>query len=267
MECLAMQGGSLRRVAFPSLSGLMIHPSAGPILFDTGYSEHFRLATEPFPERLYRWATPMRLPAHQKLERQLGRFGLSPGDVALCILSHFHGDHIAGLHDLPNARILAMRAGYESLQGQGRWRALLRGSLPALLPADAGARLGFVESTPRVSLPPPWKALGDGFDLLGDRSIIGVPLPGHAAGQLGLLIRDSKDREVLLAADATWSMRAVRSLRLPSLLARAITHDWHVYRSTFSALHEVSAAHPQVVILPSHCDASLTSYQPDWRAQ
>jgi glyoxylase-like metal-dependent hydrolase (beta-lactamase superfamily II) len=267
LECLAMQGGALRPIVFPALSGLMIHPSVGPILFDTGYSEHFRSATQPFPERLYRWTTPMRLPSNQTLQRQLARFGVGLEDVALCVVSHFHGDHVAGLRDLPNAKILAMQSGYENLKQRGRWRALMSGNLPALLPADLSSRLQFAESTPAVMLPSPWGELGHGFDLLGDQSILGIPLPGHAPGQLGLLIRDAVDRQVLLAADASWSMRAVAALKMPSLLARPVIHNWQVYRSTLGVLHRASVAHPDISILPSHCNVSLAGYQPSWAEQ
>jgi glyoxylase-like metal-dependent hydrolase (beta-lactamase superfamily II) len=267
LECLAMQGGALRPIMFPALSGLMIHPSVGPILFDTGYSSHFHSATQPFPERLYRWATPMRLPSNQTLQRQLARHNLELKDIALCVVSHFHGDHVAGLRDLPNATILAMQSGYEILEHRGRWRALLGGNLPALLPDNLPSRLQFAESKPAVILPSPWSELGRGFDLLGDQSILGVPLPGHAPGQLGLLIRDASDRQVLLAADASWSMRAVTASRMPSVLTRPIIHNWQVYRSTLGVLHRASLSHPEISILPSHCEASLSGYQPSWAEQ
>jgi hypothetical protein len=32
-------------------------------------------------------------------------------------------------------------------------------------------------------------------------------------------------------------------------------------------LHNVIAKHSEVTILPSHCDTSLSSYQPSWNRQ
>jgi glyoxylase-like metal-dependent hydrolase (beta-lactamase superfamily II) len=267
LEYLATRGGSLLPTVFPALSVLMIHPTIGPILFDTGYAEHFLEATGPFPERLYRWATPMRLPPNQMLEKQLARFAVTLSDVRLCVVSHFHGDHIAGLRDLPYATILAMASGYDELRQRGRWKGLMRGVLPSLLPPDAGRRILFAESKPAVPLPTPWTEFGEGYDLLGDQSVIGVPLPGHASGHMGLLVRDREDRSVLLAADASWSFRALREFKMPSPLVRPVIHDWHRYKSTLSLLHEVSVKHPEITILPSHCDTSLSSYQPSWSRQ
>jgi hypothetical protein len=48
---------------------------------------------------------------------------------------------------------------------------------------------------------------------------------------------------------------------------RPVIHDWHRYNSTLHLLHEVSLKHPEINILPSHCGASLSSYQPSWALQ
>ena len=47
LECMADRGGRMAQVAFPALCGLIRHPSQGWILYDTGYSEHFFMATDP----------------------------------------------------------------------------------------------------------------------------------------------------------------------------------------------------------------------------
>jgi glyoxylase-like metal-dependent hydrolase (beta-lactamase superfamily II) len=103
-ECVAISGGAWRFAEFPALVGLIRHPVAGAILFDTGYAEHFLRATSGFPERLYRWTTPVTLPPEACLQAQLARHGLALHEIAAVFASHLHGDHIAGLRDLPNAR-------------------------------------------------------------------------------------------------------------------------------------------------------------------
>ena len=239
----------------------------GPILFDTGYAEHFHVATTPFPERLYRWTTPVYLPQSQTLRSQLARFDLAPDDIRLCVISHFHGDHIAGLRDLTAARFIVMRAAHADLEKRGRVSSLLHGLLPVLLPGTFTERVRFAESYDTVPLSSPWTALGPGFDLIGDRSILGVALPGHAAGHMGLIVRDAIDREVLLAADASWSIQAIQKNQLPSLLVRPLIHDWAGYGRILGQLHELTLRHPELVILPSHCETSLANYQTDWGAQ
>lgn len=267
VECLAIRGGRFSPVSFPSLSALIIHPDAGPILFDTGYAQHFHDATQSFPERLYRLATPMRLPPAQRLEQHLLRHGLRLQDIRHCIVSHFHGDHVAGLRDLPAASVIAMKSGYESMLRRGRWGGVLQGILPDLLPADLPQRLSFAETYPEVVLPSPWEVLGRGHDILGDGSLIGVPLPGHHAGHMGLLLRDEQDRTVLLAADSSWSLNAVRENIPPSRLVRPIIHDWRGYCRTLNTLHLLLARHAELIVLPSHCDQGLAQYDGTWDGQ
>ena len=267
IECLAVRGGRFSPVTFPALSALIIHPEAGPILFDTGYADHFRDATDRFPERLYRWATPMQLPASQRLEQQLKRHGLRLKDIRHCIVSHFHGDHIAGLRDLPSAAVIAMKSGFEAIRRRGRWGGVLQGMLPYLLPEDLPQRLNFAETYPEMELPSPWQLLGRGYDLLGDSSLILVPLPGHTAGHMGLLLRDEQGRAVLLAADSSWSLSAVRENNPPSRVVRPIIHDWSSYCRTLNALHVLLGRHAELVVLPSHCNEGLAHYDRTWSAQ
>ena len=104
-EAAALRGGSLCPVDFPALSALILHPSEGPLLWDTGYDPAFMRATRRWPERLYALATPVKLAEDEAVARQIARFCLKPDDIRGVIISHFHGDHIAGLPAFPRAKI------------------------------------------------------------------------------------------------------------------------------------------------------------------
>jgi glyoxylase-like metal-dependent hydrolase (beta-lactamase superfamily II) len=259
-EWVTLRGGRLAAIDFPALAALLIHPTAGPILYDTGYAEHFRTATAPFPERLYRWLTPVHLPAEEVLGTQLGRFGIALGDVRRVLISHLHADHVAGLRDLPGAGFLAFRADVQAGLGRSGWQALRRGVLPALLPPDFAARLALVDERPVVDLGPAWAPFEAAYDLLGDQSLLGIPLPGHSPAQLGVLLRTTDDRPVLLAADACWSARAWREGRLPSIVARPLFADWPDYRRTLAGLGALAGRRPEIAIIPSHCAETLAAF-------
>ena len=260
-ERVTMVGGGLRIITFPSICALIVHPRAGALLYDTGYADHFLDATAALPERAYRWLTPVTLPAQERLSVQLARHGVAPQDIRWCVLSHFHADHIAGARDLPAARFIASRQDVADLRSRSRLGGLLKGLLPMLLPPDFDARLQYAEALPRRPPATGWESLGDGFDLFGDDSVLAVRLPGHAPGHLGLLLRDQQDRRVLLCADAAWSRRAWQEQRPPSLLARPLLHDWQAYRRTLQTLQQLAARHAELLILPSHCQASLDDYR------
>lgn len=259
-ERVARSGGGWRTISFPSISALIIHPTQGAMLYDTGYASHFMSATDPFPERLYRWVTPVELrPSHQ-LVSQLALHGLCLDDIRRCLISHFHADHIAGLRDLSQARFMCMQADFEDVRQGSRLGLLSKGLLPVLLPQDFDSRVSFAESTPRCALPMGWADLGHGHDLLGDGSLIAVALPGHAPRQMGLLLRDSFDREVLLCADACWSKASWQAMQMPMRLTGLVMHDWLQYQQTLARLHYLGSQFPELCILPSHCQQSLMDY-------
>jgi glyoxylase-like metal-dependent hydrolase (beta-lactamase superfamily II) len=263
MECIAARGGRMSPVDFPALCGLIRHPTSGWILYDTGYSDHLIDATEHWPERLYRVAVPVTLPPSEQISVQLERFGITPLDISVVIISHYHGDHVAGLKDFPNARFIALRADTEeirSLQGH-RWRATIGGNLPGLLPNDFTRRLVDADDCMSKSLPPSMTPFQEGLDLLGDGSLLGVPLPGHSKGQLGVYVPDADGRPAFLVADACWSLPACREGRLPSRITFFITADRRSYRETFLGLREISLREPAIALLPSHCLTAWGEYR------
>lgn len=263
LECMGDRGGRLAPVQFPALCGLIRHPDHGWILYDTGYAEHFFQATRRLPESLYRSAVPVHLPAAEQLSAQLHALGIGVDDIRYVIISHFHADHIAGLRNFRQARFIALQADYqhlESLRGK-RWRATLGGHLPALLPDDFGARLQLADSCAPCALPGWMAPFEHGLDLFGDASLIGVPLPGHSAGQLGLFVPDAQGRPAFLVADACWSAAACVAGRLPAAPALWFASaDRQRYQRTYHGLGTLMAREPALAVLPSHCNRSWEAF-------
>ncbi len=251
--CSVRTGDGVQLRRFPALAFLIVHPAKGRVLFDTGYSPHFFEATRHLPERLYRVATPPRLQADQSLIRQLARDGIGSADIATVVLSHLHGDHVGGLHDFPDSRIVCSREGWQDLRDRGRMSAALHGLLPGLLPEDLPARAQWIEDLPRVSLPGAFAEFGAGHDILGDASLLAVALPGHAAGHYGVLFRDADDAPVFLVADAAWSTRALEDGIPPPRLVTDWLGDTAAYRATLARLKRLRQVCPEMRMIPSHC--------------
>jgi glyoxylase-like metal-dependent hydrolase (beta-lactamase superfamily II) len=233
------------------------------VLYDTGYTPRFFTETTRLPASVYARITPVQCEAGDTAAAQLRRAGVNPRDVSLILISHFHADHVGGLRDFPAARFLFLRSALDPRWRRGSLRGMRHGFLPGLLPTDFDARSEFVEDRGTVPLPLPAPELGRGFDLLGDGSVIGIDLSGHVPGQLGLLVRPTsigvtaRGPAVLLVADACWSGRAVTHDELPHPLARLAIDDWPRYRRVITALRRISAANDDVLIVPSHCAASI----------
>jgi glyoxylase-like metal-dependent hydrolase (beta-lactamase superfamily II) len=260
-ECIAQRGGRWASMMFPALCGLLRHPQRGWILFDTGYSGHFLTATAPFPERLYRWTTPISLPPAEVLTTQLQGLGIAPGDIAHVVISHLHGDHIAGVRDFPAASLITMRAEQEAMDQRSRFANLRHGTLPALLPDDFRQRVHYAEDAAQVALPAELKPFEHGFDLFGDGSVLAVHLPGHSRGQLGIVFRQENDQLTFMSADACWSMAALREDRGPTWIARRILDRNDHYQQTFRRLQQMQANGGSPWLIPSHCAQTWKAYE------
>lgn len=247
-EGMVVRGAPWRPADFPALFAVVRHPTHGITLFDTGYSERFAAETHPFPARLYRWLTPVALAPGETAVEQLRAESVRPEDVRRIVISHFHADHVAGLRDFPNAEFIATREALAAVQGHGTLKTLLKGFLPGLLPDDFADRARLLERSAFTDALGPFAA----HDLFGDGAVQLVSLPGHAAGQVGLLVRGETKR-VLLAADAAWTTASFRERRPPMRIADLIAQAPRTAEQTLMALHALSIADPELDIVPSHC--------------
>jgi glyoxylase-like metal-dependent hydrolase (beta-lactamase superfamily II) len=258
-EWVTMRGGRLRACEFPALVAVLEHPVHGAMLFDTGYSQHFLDATAALPEALYRWVTPVNLAANRSVAAQLTSRQVPSQTIEHIVLSHFHGDHIGGLHDFPNAKILCSMSGWTDFLTHSRIGALSLGLLRNLAPANLPARSTYFENQPVVELHADLAPLRNGYDLFADGSIVAVELAGHAKGHFGITFVDIDGHRVLLIGDAAWSSEAIERNAPPPSFVSGWLGNTEEYRATLAMLHELHCRSPHVRIVPSHCER--------WRSQ
>ena len=249
-EAAAVAGGRWRARRFPAGFALVEGHAAGPVLFDTGYAPRIIDATRPFPYRLHAWATPTTIRPEETAAAQLAALGIAPESVRHVVLSHLHGDHVAGLRDFPAAVFHILPEAVEASRGLRGLRAVRAAFVPALLPDDFYTRVRPIAR--RVALPAGLAPFRDGFDLFGDGALLGIPLPGHAPGQMGLYVEPAGGPPTLLAADAAWTLAAVRENAPPPALGMRVQHDAAATRETLWRLHRLAHARPDLRIVPSH---------------
>lgn len=255
-EKVAYTSGGWQSIVFPASVAVIEHPREGVILFDTGYSERFFSATQSFPNRLYRWITPVFLDEGRTAKAQLKKFGIAATDVRQVILSHFHADHVGGVADFPRARYVYQHSAYEGLRELSTFAALRKAFLPALLPNDFLERSEPVLDNQFGSSIKELSMFAGSLDLLGDGSLFLVPLPGHAEGHIGLFVRTSA-KDYLLAGDACYVKDNFIKDQPSSQITRLILDDFNEYRETLHKLHEMNRRHPLTRIVPCHCSSTL----------
>ena len=256
LERFTRRGGNWRPIQFPSSVGVIRHRSAGVLLFDTGYAPRFTEGTARLPYRLYPLLLPVTCTPWDAVVTQLADRGIGAGAVSTIVLSHLHGDHVAGLRDFPDARILLGEGALpDDWRTRSAWANAGHGFVPALLPDDLERRVEY--PSPATAVPTGLGGrLQQGHDLLGDGSVITVPLPGHTAGHQGLWLPGIGPDGVLLVGDACWTERAFTHDELPAgFILRS--GDEASYRSVVEALAELRRDRPELVIVPAHCWPSI----------
>ncbi|WP_417842834.1 MBL fold metallo-hydrolase [Thalassospira sp.] len=230
------------KVMLPALAHF-IETGKTTLLVDCGYGNAFFVATEKFPGRAYRLVTPVVLPPEEHLTKQLPHL---PDRV---VLTHMHGDHVAGLMDLPDhIPVSASNDAIAHLRGLSTLGATLA-ACPHYL------RDGILKRTPQAIENHPVVATGlaqfpYGNDLTGTGDVIAISLPGHGVGQIGIWLPAAA---TFLIADAAYSCGALRSGRLPPAFVLATLGNAKAYRDTFNRLRALMQARPDISFIPSHC--------------
>ncbi|MDP2345962.1 MAG: NAD-dependent epimerase/dehydratase family protein [Deltaproteobacteria bacterium] len=249
-----LQGARREIVPFHSMVAVVEHPLFGVTLFDSGYSRHFHEHTRRFPFSVYARVTPVTCVPDDEVKTQLARLGIPHVDRV--VISHFHGDHIAGLRDFDDADLLVHHAAWSDARSRSGINAVRKGHVPGLLPDDFASR---VYALPAFA-DPGFGPFARAHDLFGDRSVLLVELPGHAAGQVGMLVQLEDGTAKLLVADAVWYSLAIRERRMPGAVTRPLFSSTKDYRRTLETLHAFAERFPAIELLPTHCPEVFARY-------
>jgi N-acyl homoserine lactone hydrolase len=223
----------------PCLAYVVRHPSAGPILIDTG------LHADARRDLRRDFGLPMGLlfrgirPAVKPFDVQLRELEVEPESVQSALMTHLHVDHTSGMRLLPNARFTCARAEWEAARGRfAAGRGYVRRHLPTR------ERMNLVDfATGGEAFGPFEKTV----DFLGDGSIRLLYTPGHTPGHLSVLLRLEGGRQVLVVGDAAYTLRSIDEGILPM-----ITVDDEASVRSLRALAAFADQEPGAVLVPSH---------------
>lgn len=219
---------------FPIRYGLM-ERADGLALIDTGYSPELFSAPD-LAIRLYRNLLRLTLDPAQDALAVVQVKGAKAADVQDIVVTHLHADHICGLRRFPYARLHMSRASLAIWRASPSRHDLTMAFYRSLMPALAETTVRMVEDAPRVPLP--WG--GAGHDIFGDGSAVAVDLPGHMAGHFGLFFGE-RERPLLYAADADWTLPPLLSGREPNWPARLVVHDREAARRSGELVRAATA--------------------------
>lgn len=214
---LIAEGGT-DELSIPIPSWLITHPE-GAVLFDVGL--HPDLAADDSSLGSLAKLFQVDLVAGGTVGPRLERHGVDPAGALTVVLSHCHFDHVGGLVELPNARVLVQT---------DEWQAARRGG-PAYDPGLIDHGHDVVE-------------LSGAHDVFGDGAVVCVPTPGHTCGHQSLKVLTDRGA-VILAADACYFSHTLDDEVLPPF-----AHDHDRQRASLAMLQRERAAGTRVV--PGH---------------
>ncbi len=229
--------GDDRDVWVPVLAYLVRHPRHGAILLDSGFDASFTDSGHGNFGGLAALFGSLveftRQSAGHDVVSLLHKAGVEPGELEMILLSHAHLDHTAGLPGLP--------ASVPVVGGPG---AILGHDVKWYAPTDHFAGRTEIASLSFEGAPD--SGPGRTLDLFGDGSIFVVSTPGHAPGNLSVII-NGIDGPALLTFDASHLQEGFRDGVAPGKVSDRSAADLSLNR-----MRAFAKANPSLRIFPGH---------------
>jgi glyoxylase-like metal-dependent hydrolase (beta-lactamase superfamily II) len=224
----------------PCPAFLIHHPTAGPVLVDTGL--HPSVASQPSANlgRVMGSLARIRMDPSDDLPAQLRSRGLEPKDIRIVVMTHLHFDHASGMSEFPSSTFVVTAPEWEAATTD--MRPLLRGYRPAHYDYVFDYRTLSYEGEGITS----YSTFGRTFDLFGDGSIRLAFTPGHTPGHQSVICH-LEDRDFVIAGDAIYTHAQLEGAPEPP---RPV--DRHRWQRSLQELQLFHRQYPQVVIVPGH---------------
>ena len=236
-------------VDFPVAAFLVEHPSAGPVLVDTGF--HPAVAVDPkqgigpLGGLLFK---DLEMSPDQAVPAQLRALEIDPASVRTVVMTHLHADHASGIAEFPAATFVL---------SQDEWAAAASGRrLDGYIRRQFDHAFDYRTVDFEAADVDSFATFGRSVDVFGDGSVRMVFTPGHSRGHCSVILR-LRNREALLTADAAYTMRTIRESHLPYVMS-----DEHRFRRSLRELQLYLEATPDALVVPGHDTEAWRKLEP-----
>lgn len=235
LEALVYKGGSWFKPVHVVHPAFIIEHPKETILFDTGLG---RKAHEQNKKDMPWWAALLtgfeqKDSAADILEREHKK-------IDRIILSHVHFDHASGITDF-NVPVWITPIEREFTKTPAS---------PAVLPSVFAGNIDWhlyeFENKP-------YEGFAQSLDLMGDGTLVLVPLSGHTPGSVGLFINLSPEKRIFMIGDTVWSTKAIEEGAPKFWIAQKFADNRpDQVMENIHKLQELKKRLPQLLIVPSH---------------
>jgi N-acyl homoserine lactone hydrolase len=216
------------------------HPTAGPILVDTGLPPGAARDVGATLGRRAALVCDIRMDDGWEVTERLAARGLDPLGVRLVVMTHLHPDNAGAIAQLPQATFVVDGHEWAAAAAGGLMRAYRR----ALFDHALDWRTVDFDSPRGVDS---FASFGRTIDLLGDGSVRLVSTPGHTRGHLSVLLRLRSGRELLLTGDAAYARRSIDEELVP-----VFCDDVHNYLRSLREIRRYLELTPSAHVVCGH---------------
>ncbi len=226
-------------VEVPVVAFFVEHPTAGPMLIDTGF--HGSVPIEPgqamgrFGGLLFK---DVEMESNEAVPAQLRGLDVAAESIKTIVMTHLHSDHASGISHFPEATFIISEPEWAAARKAGQ----LTGYIKRQYDHAFDYRLVDFDGADASS----FATFGRALDLFGDGSVMLVSTPGHTQGHLSVVLRLA-GREALIAGDAAYTMRTLRDSHVPYLM-----DDEHRFRRSLREIQLYVEQTPGAVVVPGH---------------
>jgi len=234
---LGVDSSAFLRAPVPAF--LVEHPGVGPVMIDTGL--HPSVGVDPkqnFGRVMGYVARGAKMAPEQAVPDQLRALGLDAADVRFVLFTHMHFDHASAVSEFPDTTFVLSKQEWDVLENGKSTDGYVKSQY------DFGFDFRTFDFDSRAT--DSFATFGRSFDIFGDGSIHAVFTPGHTLGHTSYVLR-LRDREVLVAGDAIYTMKTLEQGVLPYKMA-----DEHHFRRSLKEIQRYRERTPGALIIPGH---------------
>ncbi|WP_424940408.1 N-acyl homoserine lactonase family protein [Aliiroseovarius sp. S253] len=226
------------------LQFFLIEHRDGLVLFDTGIDPAIMSDTRYIKQAVGRFLLPRIFQLHvtekDRVDHVLAARGVAASDIRTAIISHLHFDHVGGIAQIPQAKLLVSDREWSILHEPNPEREwILREHIE--IPSANWQQIAFEPTDD-----PLFEGFDGIYDVAGDGSMILLPTPGHTVGSISMLIRQGGWDPILLVGDLTYEAGLLDQDILPG------TGDKGMLLASFAKVRRLRDRLPDLAVIASH---------------